>query len=380
MDVQGHTTPRFARVREAFSANFSLPEEFSDLGAGLAVYHHGECVVNLIGGFQDPQRSRAWTPNTLTNIWSASKGVLAVAVAQLAARGLLDYETPVAHYWPEFAACGKARITVGEMMSHQAGLNGFAEPTSPDDLYDWDLIIGRLERQAPFWQPGTLTSYHGMTFGWLAGELIRRVSGMELRDFLRQQLAEPLGADLWLGCPLARVSDAAEIIAPPPDRAAVVVNEIAMRTLVNPAPLATVANSGSWRAAQVPAVNVHATADGLARIYGAIANRGHLGRTAILSEAGIELLRTVRSTRPDQLLGPRSWAAGVALNDNGYWGPDPRVFGHSGWGGSFGCASVESSLGMAYVVNRMGSRLNGDPRARSICDAVFQCIEIETAP
>jgi CubicO group peptidase (beta-lactamase class C family) len=371
--VQGQVTDGFGRVRDAFAANFSRDSRFADLGAALSVYVAGVRVVHLLGGYRDAQVSRPWTESTLVNVWSASKGVIAVAIAQLVDSGRLAYEQPVADLWPEFAAAGKARITVAQVLSHQSGLNGFAEPTAPEDLFDWDLITSRLARQRPFWEPGTLTSYHARTFGWLGGEIVRRVTGMPVRDYVRTRIADPLAADLAVGCPVARQEDVAQIIGPARDRNPEL-NAVAQRAVVNPVPDANLANTDAWRAAEIPAINVHCSADGLARIYAALANRGSLNGVRILSQAGVDALRRERSPGPDEMLGPRRWAAGVALNPDAAFGPDPEAFGHAGWGGSFGCASVEANVAMAYVVNRMGSKLNGDPRARSICAAVFECM------
>ena len=372
--IEGFVEPRFRRVRDAFAENFADDAGLRDLGAALAVFVGGKPVVRVFGGFRDPERTQPWTASTLVNIWSASKVVLAVAIAQLVETGRLEYEQPVADVWPEFAAEGKASISLNQVLGHQAGLNGFAEPTSAEDLFDWPLITARLARQRPFWPPGTMTSYHGMTFGWLCGEVLRRATGLEPRDYYRRYIADPLGADLWLGCPADRQREAAFIVAPEPDRNPVALSEIAARTVVNPVPDATLANTAAWRAAQIPAVNVHATAEGLGRLYGALANRGTIDGIRLLSSGTIDALRAVRSRGPDAMLGLRRWAAGVALNADGQFGPDPEAFGHAGWGGSLGCASVQAGVAIAYVINRMGSRLNGDQRARHICDAVFDCL------
>jgi CubicO group peptidase (beta-lactamase class C family) len=367
--VAGHCEPGFQPLLDLFAAQFERTDEFRNLGAGVSVYVDGRCVVNLYGGHADRCGARPWSGSTLVNLWSASKGVMALAIAQLADAGELDYEAPVARYWPEFAQNGKGAITVAQVMSHQAGLNGFADPTTPQDLFNWELMTSRLARQAPLWKPGAFVSYHGMTFGWLTGELVRRVSGMQVRDYIRQRIAEPLGADLWLGAPDNRAKDVADIVPPEADRIASAPNEIARWALSNPRPDASAPNQGAWRKAQIPAVNFHATADGLARVYAAIANGGSLARARIISAQGVHALRRMRTQGPDQMLGERQWAAGMALNTTFIYGPDRETFGHSGWGGSFGCANVGTNIAIAYVVNRMGSQLNGDPRARAIAHA-----------
>lgn len=371
-NIAGFCDPRFEAVREAFRSHFLPEAPFRELGASVSVYVRGSCVVRLHGGHADAARTRSWTDHTLANLWSASKGVMALAIAQLVDIGKLDYDSPVADYWPQFAQRGKDRITIAQVVSHQAGLNGFTEPTTPDDLLDWDLITARLARQAPLWEPGAYASYHGMTFGWLTGELLRRASGLEMRDYIRSRIAEPLGADLWVGVPEDRDGDVAEIVPPEPGRApAPPLNDIARWCTVNPVPDASAANRREWRSAQIPAVNLHANAEGLARVYAAIANGGSLDGASIISRRGIEALRRLRSTGPDQMLGERHWASGVALNTTFMYGPDPATFGHSGWGGSFGCANVSSGIAVGYVVNRMGSPLNGDSRALAIANAAF---------
>lgn len=358
--------PGFEPLRDRFAAHFERDDEFRELGAALVVYEAGEKVVDLHGGYADEACTRAWTPRTLTHIWSASKGVMAVAIAQLVDAGELDYALPVARWWPEFAQAGKSAITLDQVVSHRAGLNGFTEPTSVTDLYDWELITHRLARQAPLWRPGSTASYHGMSYGWLTGELIRRVTGLTPRDYIQRHIAQPLGSDLWLGVPSGREEDVADIVPPQADQHPVALNAIAAGPTRNPTPDARTANLAAWRAAQLPAVNVHASADGLARLYGALANAGRIDGVQLLSPSAIAGMTRPRGEPRDEMLGERQWAGGVALNRGGLYGQGANAFGHSGWGGSFGFADPDSARGVAYIVNRMGSALNGDPRARAL--------------
>ena len=366
MIVERALDTRFVPLRDAFAAHFEREDEFRELGAGLVVYEGGRRVVELHGGFQDPALARPWTERTLANIWSASKGVMAVAIAQLVDAGALDYEAPVATWWPEFARAGKDAITLDQVMSHRAGLNGFAEPTHPEDLHDWELVVDRIARQAPLWPPGSTASYHGMTWGWITGELVRRVTGLMPREYIERHNAGPLQADLFLGAPPERMDDVAEIVPPGEDLEPATLNAIAIGPTINPRPDASAANRDAWRAAQIPAVNVHASADGLARLYGALANGGRLDGTQLLSEAAIAAMVRPRGRPHDEMLGERQWAAGVALSRSGLYGSNGKAYGHSGWGGSFGFADPATGRGVAYVVNRMGSALNGDPRAKTI--------------
>ena len=371
--VSGLVAPGYELVRDAFLENFAPHHDLVELGAGLTVYRHGEIVVDLVGGHRDIARTTAWTHDTIANIWSSTKGVTALAFARLVDRGLVRYEDRVAYHWPEFAAAGKQDVTIGELISHQAGLNGFRAPTSVEDFGDWALVTRRLAEQAPYWPPGEDTSYHAMTFGFLIGEIARRVSGLDPRSFIEREVAAPLGADIQIGLrpsDLGRVADLDPFddagTPPAPD-------PLAAPAISNPVVRQDWANRKSWRAAQVPAANGHASARGLARLYGAVANNGVIGGDLYLRPATIDAVRAPRSTRPDRFLGERIWAAGVSLNIGGAWGPDPATFGHTGWGGSFGCANLERGIGIGYVMNRMGGQVALDPRAVRLCDAIFEC-------
>lgn len=368
MIVEAALDPRFTALRDAFAAHFERDDEFRELGAGVVVYEHGRKVVDLHGGWQDPARRAPWTARTLANTWSASKGVMAVAIARLVETGELDYAAPVATWWPEFGQAGKAAITLDQVMSHRAGLNGFAEPTTPEDLYDWDLVTGRIARQAPLWPPGSTASYHGMTWGWITGELVRRVTGLTPREYIARHIAGPLGADLFLGVPPERAGDVAQIVPPEADLSPVKLGNIAAGPTRNPAPNAAAANAPEWRRAEIPAVNVHASADGLARLYAALANGGRLDGFQLLGSEAVAAMARPRGRPFDEMLGERQWARGVALNLGRLYGRNPGAFGHSGWGGSFGFVDPATGRGVAYIVNRMGSALNGDPRARTIAD------------
>ncbi len=377
LNLQGHVAPGFEPVRDEFVANFSRQDVFQEVGAALAVYRGTELVVDLSAGVTNPQTGAPWTDQTLANVWSTTKGVAAIAVAVLVDRGLLDYAAPVARYWPEFAQQGKGQITVSQLLSHQAGLPGFVEPTSLEDFYDWPGIIGRLERQAPMWPPGTQNSYHAMTFGFLAGELVLRASGMSVGQFLASQIAGPLGADVYIGLPMALEGRVAPLIGPRReatfDLDAMAPSAIA--AISNPAMEPLIPNDRAWRAAEVPAGNGHATALGLARLYGAVANGGSLDGVHIMGPQTVAAMSTTQTTRVDLMLGVAPhWRNGFAGNEPGLFGPHPHVFGHSGWGGSFGCADTEAKVSIGYVMNQMGDGIVGDPRATSLCDRIYSCL------
>lgn len=373
MSIEGWVEAGFEPVRRAFADNFARTDAFRELGAGLAAYRGGRCVVNLRAGHADAARARPWTEDTLANVWSATKGVTAVAVAKLVDEGALTYETRVASVWPEFAQNGKAEITLDQLMSHQAGLPGFAEPTTIEDQYDWEACCAKLARQVPAWVPGTASSYHAATFGWLAGEVVRRVTGVSLGSYLREAVAGPLQADVFVGLPEALEPRVAELLAPrePPPLAPA--PDLPWRmALENPVQDPAAVNTRAWRAAEMPALNGQASALGLARLYAGLGT----GARAVLSEAGVERLTRPATTdnRPDRLMGfEDSWGMGVMLNPDDAYGPGRRAFGHSGWGGSFGCADPERQLSIGYVCNQMGSALVFDPRSVALSAAVSAC-------
>lgn len=371
--IEGFTAPSFEPVKDAFAANFARAGDYQELGAALCVYRDGDCVVDLWGGFADAARTRAWDADTLVNVWSTTKGAAALAVAMLVDRGLIAYEQPVADVWPEFAAGGKAKITIAEAMSHQAGLPGFEAPTTTEDLYDWDRVIARLEAQAPVFEPGTQNSYHAVTYGFLAGEIVRRVAGVTLGRLLRTEIAGPVRADFHVGLPPELDPRVAELLPPksPVDTAAMDLSPPARMALSNPELDPVAANSAAWRRAELPALNGHASARGVARLYGLMIDGG-----GIISPATIEKMEVIAADRVDLMLGFNpQWGMGVAHNLIGVYGSNPRTVAHSGWGGSFGAADPDARIAIGYVCNQMGSELVGDPRGAGLAAVIYDAQE-----
>lgn len=375
--IQGFTRPDFEQVRHAFAANFERDDGYRELGSSLAVFHEGELVVELHGGWRDADRRVPWTGDTLVNIWSATKGLAAISVAMLVDEGRLDYDARVSDYWPEYGCNGKEETRVSHIMSHQAGLPGFEEPTPLEDFYNWTVITERLARQAPMWIPGTKNSYHAMTYGFLAGELVRRASGLSPGEFLASRIAGPLGADAFIGLPEREERRVAALIPSVLQRdfEPVAMPREAVAAVTNPDMSPTLPNQRAWRAAQIPAGNGHATALGLARIYGAIANGGALDGVRLMGPETIARLCELQTDRVDILLGmPALWRQGLSGNVEGMYGPLSTTVGHSGWGGSFGCADPERNVAIGYVLNQMGDRTVGDPRGTALCQAVFDAV------
>lgn len=376
MTIHGSVAAGLEPVREAFAANFERSGDYAEVGAALCVYRHGEKVVDLWGGHADAACIRRWEADTLVNVWSSTKTATAVAVARCVDAGLIAYDQPVAEVWPEFAQGGKAAVTIAQVMSHQAGLPGFVAPTTLDDFYDWDLVAARLAAQAPVFEPGTLSSYHAATYGFLAGEIVRRATGRTLGDVLRD-VTGPLDADLHIGLPASEDGRVAELL--PADNPAVVPLDqlpVPVRLgLSNPEQDPARVNTRAWRAAELPALNGHASARGLARFCAALAEGGTLDGVRVLSPATLARMTAVAADRDDLLLGFNpQWGMGVAHNLIGVYGPNPRAYGHSGWGGSYGCADPDARVAIGYVLNHMGPELVGDPRGKGLADAVFAAL------
>ncbi len=377
--IDGHCAPGFEPVRDTFAQNFEATP-VAELGAAFCVFKGEECVVDLWGGYADPERKRPWTPDTIVNVWSTTKGAVALCAALLADRGLLSYDQPVSSYWPEFGAAGKESITVGAVLSHRAGLPAFAKDVTLDDLFDWEKATSLLAAQAPFPEAYGAVCYHPVTFGFLVGELIRRVSGQTPAAFLTEHLSGPAGAGFFIGVPADWPGEVADLVPPPAAQAAEMAPaEVVVRALSNPPIQADIANSAEWRAAQIPAANGYASARGVARLYGCAANDGRFAGRQLISAGGIAELRRVVTEEPDLMLGmaPR-WSRGLMVNPEGLFGPHPETVGHCGWGGSFGCADHGNRISIGYTMNRMGAQLYSDARATALADCVYRCLVSES--
>lgn len=378
--VHGHCDPRFEAVRTAFEANF---RERGELGAAVAVTVGGETVVDLWGGWADGARSRPWERDTLVNVWSTTKGPTALCAHILADRGLLDLDAPVAFSWPEFAAAGKEEVLVRHLLAHRAGLSGLREPHTLQDLYDWELTTRRLAATEPWWAPGTRSGYHALTYGFLVGEVVRRVSGLRPAAFLEREVTGPLGVDFTIGLPEKESGRAAELVQPPAGAsgerpaALAALPPAALAALANPAVGADQANTPAWRAAEIPAANGHGTARAVAALYGIFAGGGSYGGRRILSPEAAERVREGQGRCRDLVLGAglgHETEIGLGLwlsGPNGSYGPNPRAFGHDGFGGSCGLADPEAGVSLGYVMNRMGPHIADDPRKMSLVDAVY---------
>jgi CubicO group peptidase (beta-lactamase class C family) len=379
--IFGEVEPGFKKVKEVFKANW----EGYEVGASFSVVYKGKKVVDLWGGFQDKAGTRPWKADTLVNVYSTTKGMGSLAVAILAEEGRLDYKALVTDYWPEFGAEGKNRVTVAQLLSHQAGVCGVSEKIKIEDLYDWDKIVRLLAAQKPFWEPGRAYGYHAVTWGYLAGELIRRITGKTLGQYFHEKVAGPLGADFYIGLPDAEMNRVADMIGPnharvpqKPEGDSRPKTSLYPVALQNPEirPFKDVC-SYAWRMAEIAAANGQANARGIARIYGALANGGEIDGIRIISKKAIETatMEEVKGDQDDLILGrPRRFARGFALNTEDMYGPNPRAFGHAGAGGSVGFADPDTNIAIGYAMNQMQVNEDDVPRAELLVKETYGCL------
>ena len=313
-ELNGTCDPRFDAVRDALAGNIDSGEE---LGASLVVDIDGERVMDVWGGFRDPGHTTAWDENTITNVWSTTKTITSLAALMLADRGQLDVYAPVADYWPEFAASGKQDVRVRHLLSHTSGVSGLEQPATAEDLYDWETSTSRMAAQAPWWTPGTASGYHALNFGHLVGEVVRRVSGKPLKQFVAEEIAGPLGADFQIGAARADWSRIADVIPPPPlpiDLEAIEKDSPAFKTMTGPGPDAAVANTPGWRGADIGAANGHGNARSVARIMSVLARGGEVDGVRLLGPDTIGLIFDEQMDGIDVVLGvPLRWGIGYGL-------------------------------------------------------------------
>jgi CubicO group peptidase (beta-lactamase class C family) len=380
VDINGFVLPGFEKVKKAFEANWDGYE----VGASYSVVYKGKTVVDLWGGYQGRDLKKPWEKETLVNVYSTTKGMGALTVAILAEEGKLDYEALVVDYWPEFGAEGKQSVTVAQLLSHQAGVCGVSKKIAVEDLYNWNEMVRLLAEQKPFWEPGSQAGYHAVTWGFLAGELVRRITGKTLGFYFHEKVAKPLGADFYIGLPDSEMSRVADMIGPNHARAPQKTIDSDQKipplypvVLLNPdiRPYKD-ASSYAWRKAELAAANGQANARGIARIYGALANGGEIDGIRIISKKGIEKAIKEEIMMPeDPVTGkPMRFARGFMLNAEEGYGPNPNAFGHGGAGGSIGFADPDANLAVGYTMNQMQVNADDEPRAGLLVKDTYDCL------
>ena len=387
--IEGHCDPRFAAVREAFERNFL---EHDEVGAAVSVTIEGEPVVDLWAGYLDAARTIEWPRDSLSAVWSVGKAVSAMAVLRLVDEGRVDLDAPVARYWPEFAQAGKEALPVQYLLSHRAGLIAVGkELPAGANLTSWETMTEALAEQEPWWTPGEGHGYHVNTVGFLLGEIVRRVDGRRLRDFVNQEFCEPLGIEFHIGTAEADDPRTAEWINyepgpdDPPRRPWLDVDKATATGLTlariqaygNPPPLPdSGTNSRLFRGAEYPSTNPHSNARSIARLFGALATGGEVDGVRILSPAIIDRANTIEADGEDLTLGrPTRFGLGfqLTLPEIRPFGTNPRAFGHYGNGAVLGFADPDAGLGFGYVCNRAG-RSWRDPRNNALIDATYEVL------
>lgn len=390
MEIHGKVDSKFSLLAEEFEKNF---KERGEIGASVCMTIEGETVVDLWAGKKNPETEEPWEKDTKSIVWSSTKGATALCAHILSSRGKLELKRPVAEYWPEFAQNGKENITVNMLLNHQAALPAIRSETGQTDFADWDQMVHYLEKEAPFWEPGTQTGYHAITYGWLVGEVVRRVSGKSLGQFFHEEVAKPLNLDFWIGLPEDRIDEVSKMIMPDQDGSTTEFYEKAV-TDQSSIPFLISANNGGYMQnfdsveayrAEIGAAGGITNARGLAGMYAPLANGGTLGDVQLVDEHTLQRMAYVSSAteRDSSLLIPTRFSLGFAKsvnNDHIQYSDavsmimSEDAFGHPGNGGSFGFASPENRMSLAYTMNKMGAGILVNERGQSLIDAAYKSL------
>jgi len=380
--VHGSWTPAFEWVREAFAKNLAE----SEVGAACCVYLDGECVVDVWGGLADRDANRPWQRDTAALVFSSTKGVTAGLVHLLAQRDQIELDAPVARYWPEFAANGKQSITVRDVLAHRAGVPAVEGDLTLDGVYAWHPICTAIAAQKPIWEPGSAHGYHARTFGWILGEVVRRVTGLSVGQLLAKEVAGPLDLELWVGLPEEIEPRVATNYTAPepadPEQRALRAKFMGPDTLLGRAlegpsgalPYGPIWNTRALHAAELPSSNGIATARGLARFYAALIGDVD-GHRRLLSAPVVAAATVPQVEGPDKvILMPTRFASGFALPPMLSLDVPDTAFGHPGAGGSLGFADPASGIAFGYVMNQMQLGLAGDPRSERLVSAAYASV------
>ena len=364
----GFVHDRYAGVRAEFDRNLASGE---DVGASFCATVDGETVVDLWGGFADEARTRLWREDTIVNVYSTTKTMTALTALLLADRGELDFDAPVARYWPEFT--GKDGVKVSHLMSHSAGLSGWREPITGPDLYDWEKVTALLAAQKPFWEPGTASGYHAITQGYLVGEVVRRITGRSLGTVFREEIAEPLGADFHIGLPASEDDRVAELIPSPtvPFRAGL--TELQANMATNPELDVAITGTRAWRGSEIPAIGGTGNARSMAEIHALLAGGGVAKGKRLMSEAGCRRVLDLQVEGRDLILGmPVRFGLGFAIN--GGFLPNTNTVYWGGYGGSLVVIDMDARATFGYAMNKMSGTTTGDMRAFGLISAMYDAL------
>jgi CubicO group peptidase (beta-lactamase class C family) len=374
-DVRGFVHDGYEEVRNVFAGHFDSGQ---DVGASVCVTKNGETVVDLWGGFADAAKTKPWVGDTIINVYSTTKTMTALTALLLADRGLIDFKAPVAKYWPQFAANGKAGVTVAHLMSHSAGLSGWKEKVTIQDVYDWEKMTSLLAAQAPYWEPGTAAGYHALTQGYLVGEVVRRVTGKSIGTVFREEIAQPLKADFWIGLPASEDARVAELIPPPPGEAVGdggSQNELLNNMATNPGIDVSETKTRAWRGAEIPAAGGTGNARSVAGIHAILANGGVAKGKRFMSEAGVRKALELQVEGTDKVMGiPARFGLGFGLAGGMIPFPNPNSMFWGGYGGSIALIDMDAHTTIAYVMNVMHGTTTGDMRGFGLAMAAWDAL------
>jgi CubicO group peptidase (beta-lactamase class C family) len=390
-DLHGWTAAGFEGVRDAFARNFA---EGNEVGAAFSAYHRGRKVVDLWGGVADAATDRLWEEDTVILVFSTTKGMTAVCANKLAQEGALDVDAPVADYWPEFASAGKETVPVSFLLSHQVGLAWIDGAMTLEDTLAWDPVVAALAAQAPHWEPGSRHGYHATTYGWLVGEVIRRVSGRSVGTYLREEVVGPLGLDMWIGLPESEEPRTARLIGWgasggsglddsdfDEETRAALAQFIGPDSMLGKALIApggglggNVWNERAVRAAEIPAANGVADARSIARMYAACI--GEVDGVRILTAEQLKRATTQLTSGPNVVLMGLDiqFGLGFMLRSSLMTLGGEGSFGHFGAGGSMGWADPDAEFAFGYVMNKMSMGLAGDTRTQNLVNACYDAL------
>lgn len=396
MAVNGLVAPGWEPVGDVFTQTIDSKQ---DIGAAVSLFHRGQCVIDLVGGYFDKEATRTYDHDTLQLVFSTTKGVTAVAVAMCVERGLLSYEEPVALFWPEFAAAGKEHATVSQLLSHQVGLYTVDGPITLAEALDWNIITQRLAATAPAFPIGSTHGYQALTFGWLAGELVRRVDGRNIGRFIEEEIANPLGVEIYVGLPEhlePRVSPLntgwPRTVSEPARIADPAAKELIEKIMGPDTPggkalslngafsVAGGFNRRDVHAAEIPAANGISNARSLATMYAATMGEVHgaHGPVRLVSPEMMTKMSTTVTPRGEAdlcLVIPTSFGMGFMTHNDFIPYSGPGTFGHPGAGGSVSFADPARQMSFSYVMNRMSEALVGDQRSARLIAAAARCAD-----
>ena len=375
MSIHGTCEEKFQPVKELFR---EIHQSGREVGSSFSVYKDGIPLIDIWSGYADKEKNKEWERDTLANVWSTTKGITALTIAHAYEQGILDYEEKVSTYWPEFASSGKDEITVGMLLSHQAGICG-SNTDKINDYYDQAVMATELAQMEPLWKPGTASGYHSLTYGWLASELIIRLTGKTLGTYFRDEIATPNEIDFYIGLPESEEHRVAEMVPfPKQENQNKEMDLNVAKKFSDKGPnLLKHQNSREWRQAEIASANGQGCASGIAKLYSLVVTEDLSKK--ILKNSTIQTMSEERIAGRDLVLGVVTrWGAGFVMNMHKIiYGPIEESFGHSGWGGSCGFGDPVNNLGMSYVMNKMANNLAADGRSIELINKTYECLKGE---